>query len=302
MKANQPIFGPETKHVARSPLPYLALLFGMMALGMSAIFVKWANAPGAVSGFYRMGIAAAVLALPFGRQIRRSGRPSFAPVLFAVLGGVFFAIDLAAWNTALLITSAANATLLGNTSPLWVGIGTLVLFRRRLLPSFWIGTLVAMSGAAYILRQDAMIHPALGKGDSLGLMAGLFYGLFFLAAERAREQLSSLAALWISVAGSTIVLLVLSLAWGQPLTGYSPKTYANLIAVALVVQVAGWFVINYVLGHFPAAVVSTTLLGQPVLTAILAVPLLHQSISTSQAAGGLMVLTGILVVHRGRRI
>jgi len=284
----------------RRILPHLALAFGVLALGMSAIFVKWANAPGAVSGFYRMSFAAVILALPFGRHIRRCGTPSTRHVLFALLGGVFFALDLAAWNTALLITSAASATFLGCTSPLWVGIGTLVLFRRKLRPEFWGGTLIAMIGAGIIVGGDFMVHSTLGMGDLLGLVAGVFYGLFFLAAERAREELSSLSALWISIAGSTAVLGILSLALGQSFTGYSIHTYVNLGALALVVQVAGWFAINFALGHLPASLISSTLLAQPVLTAFLAVPFLGQPLEASQIAGGGIALAGILVVHRSR--
>jgi len=291
---------PAAKPHAQRFLPHLALAFGAMALSMSAIFVKWANAPGAVSGFFRMGIAAVILALPLVAQVRRRGWPPSRHILFAALGGVFFALDLAAWNTALLITSAASATLLGSTSPLWVGIGTWILFKRRLHGEFWGGTLVAMVGATMILGRDSMVHPSLGKGDLLGMAAGFFYGLFFLAAERARERLSSLEALWISVGSSTIVLFALSLAWGQPFTGYPLRTYASLGALALIVQVAGWYVINYALGHLPASLVSSTLLGQPVLTAILAVPLLGQPLSAAQAAGGLIALAGVLIIHRSR--
>jgi drug/metabolite transporter (DMT)-like permease len=296
----QPQRAIDLKDSVRRFLPHLALVFGILALGMSAIFVKWANAPGAVSGFYRMSFAAVILALPFGAHIRRRGRPSTRHLLFAVLGGVFFALDLAAWNTALLITSAASATFLGCTSPLWVGIGTLVLFKRKLHREFWGGTLLAMIGATIIVGRDFMVHSALGMGDLLGLVAGVFYGLFFLAAERAREKLSSLAALWISIVSSTMVLCVLSLALGQAFTGYPIQTYANLGALALVVQVAGWFAINYALGHLPASLVSSTLLAQPVLTAILAVPFLGQPLGASQAAGGAIALAGILIVHRSK--
>ena len=45
--------------------------------------------------------------------------------LLVGLAGLFFAGDLATWNTAILIGSASNATLFGNTSPLWVGIGAM---------------------------------------------------------------------------------------------------------------------------------------------------------------------------------
>lgn len=157
--------------------------------------------------------------------------------------------------------------------------------------------LVAMVGAAIILGQDFIVHPVLGTGDLIGLGSGFFYGMFFLATERARDRLSALASWWISAAVCTIALLGLCLIFQQPLTGYPIETYYNLIALALIVQVAGWFAINYALGHLPASVVSPTLLLQPVITAIIAIPLLNQLISAIQLIGGLLVLLGIFIVH-----
>lgn len=94
---------------------YLVLALSLIGMGFSGIFVSLAGAPGAVAGFYRMGIAAVVLAVPFAGGVRREGRPNRREVWIAMLAGLFFAGDLASWNTALFFTSAANATLLGNT-------------------------------------------------------------------------------------------------------------------------------------------------------------------------------------------
>lgn len=244
-----------------------------------------------------MAIAAAVMAIPFRFELRRSASLSTRHVLIAILSGLFFACDLATWNTAVLMTNAANATLFGNTAPFWVGIGAMVLFKEKLRPLFWSGMLLALFGAAIILGQDFVVHPTLGAGDLIGLASGFFYGMFFLAAERARDRLSSLASWWISAAVCSIALLVLSLIFQMPLLGYPIETYYNLIALALIVQVSGWSAINYALGHLPASVVSPTLLIQPVITAILAVPLLNQPLEMIQVFGGLLVLLGISIVH-----
>jgi len=68
------------------------------------------------------------------------------------------------WNTAVLITNAANATLFGNTAPLWVGLGALLVFKEKLRPALWAGMLLAMCGAALILGGDFLTHPRLGLG------------------------------------------------------------------------------------------------------------------------------------------
>lgn len=279
---------------------YAALLVGLAGIAFSAIFVKLANVPGAPSGFYRMAIAAAVMAIPFGVHLRRRVPLSKKHVGFAVLAGLFFAGDLATWNTAILIGSASNATLFGNTSPLWVGIGAMVLFKEHLRPRFWVGMLISLTGAVVILGHDLMVHPAIGRGDILGLIAGFCYALFFLATQRARDALSSLSVWWISSATSAVALLIVGLLLGQPFSGYSPTSYAHLLILAIVVQVLGWMSISYALGHLPASLVSTTLLAQPVLTAIAAVPLLGETLSAEQLAGGALVLAGIYLVHRGK--
>ncbi len=199
-------------------LPYFALAIGVSALGFSAIFVKWANAPGTVTGFYRVAIAALVMAIPFALHARYYAlrttqyAPRHSPrvthhLFFAILAGLFFSGDLATWNSAVLLTSAANATLFGNTAPFWVGIGALIFFREKLRGGFWLGLVIAILGAAVILGEDLLAHPALGLGDLLALSAGFFYGMFMLAAQRAREQLPTFTAWWIAAVTSAIVLL-----------------------------------------------------------------------------------------------
>jgi drug/metabolite transporter (DMT)-like permease len=48
----------------------------------------------------------------------------------------------------------------------------------------------------------------------------------------------------------------------------------------------------------PASLAAPTLLGQPVLTALLAIPLLGEGLGAAQVVGGVVVLAGIWLVHR----
>jgi len=86
----------------------------------------------------------------------------------------------------------------------------------------------------------------------------------------------------------------------MPITGYPTQSYLAFLGAALVSQVGGYISIGYALGHLPASVVSPTLIGQPVVTAILAIPLLGEGLRTEQWLGGLVVLAGIYLVHRSR--
>jgi drug/metabolite transporter (DMT)-like permease len=281
--------------------PYLVLGIGIVLLGFSGIFVRWANAPGAVTGFYRMLVAIVVLAWPFRQRIRLQGPIPRTELWIALAGGLFFAGDLVFWNTGVLISGATNPTLMGNTAPLWVGLGALLFFHEQLGLAFWLGLLIAMTGAFIVLGYDALQDLSLGLGTFFGLLAGIFYGGYFLITQRGRQKLDALSYFWISALGSAVVLLLIAILLRQPLTGYSSTTYANFLALGLLVQVGGQYAFSYALGFLPASIVSPAGLGQPVVTAILAVPLLGEVLSFWQIIGGLAVLGGVYIVHRSRQ-
>lgn len=279
-------------------LPYLALIIGAISMGTSGILVKWANAPGAVSGFYRMLFAALLFSLPFGVEVRRQPVRVGRALWFTLLAGLLFAGDLAVWNTAVLMTSAANATFIGNTAPVWVSLGAWLFFRERPSPLFWLGLLVALVGAGIMLGGGGQTDSQAMLGGGLALIAGIFYAGFFLATRVARSGLSAFASWWISASVSAGALFISSLVLGQPLWGYPANTWLSLLGLALITQAGAYLLVNYALGHLPAPIVSTTLLLQPVATLLLAIPFLNEWPTPLDLVGGALVLAGVWVVNR----
>jgi len=104
--------------------------------------------------------------------------------------------------------------------------------------------------------------------------------------------------MWLSSFFATILLLVYVLALGYDLINFSLETWMALLALGLISHALGWMSINYSLGHLPAPIASVSLLSQPVITALIAVPLLGETLSLYQVAGGLLVLLGIYIVTR----
>jgi drug/metabolite transporter (DMT)-like permease len=276
-------------------------LFGLTAIGFSAIFVRSADAEGTVTAFYRMGIGSAVMILPFLNQLRKKGFTlPRAGVFFAVLAGLFFGGDLALWATGITLSGAAMPTLMANTAPVWVGLGSVLLFREQQNRLFWVGLLVAMVGAVLILGQDLSLAGRAGLGTFLGLGAAVFYGGYYLLVQRGRAFLDTLAFFWISSFSSAVLLFLLNVGLGRPFTGYDTPTYLNFLALGTVVQVAGWLAINYVQGYLPASIVAPTLLGQPIVTAVLAAFLLGEVFTVWHILGGVVVLAGVYLVHWSR--
>lgn len=282
-------------------LPYLGLTVGVFCLGFSAIFVRMAAAPGPVVSAYRMGIATLLLGFPFAWNVRKQdgGLPRDG-VKYAVLGGLFFSVDLMLWSTGVVLSGATNPTLMAYTAPLWVGLGAALFLGERRGKVFWLGVFIALAGSALILGYDSLRSAEFGLGTFLGLAGSFFYGGYFLFSQKGRAFLNALTFFWIVVATATVALLLSTWIFGHRLTGYTQTTYLNFIALGVVVQVIGWLAINYAQGYLPAAVVSPTLLGQPVVTALVAGPILGERLNVLQAVAGAVVLLGVYLVHRSR--
>lgn len=277
---------------------YLALAGGIFLIGTSAILVKFANLPGIISGFYRVGIAATAL-LPFWLYSnRKQGRPSWHNLKFIILGGVLFAIDLALWNTSILLTSAAKSTLLANNSPIWVGLGAAFIFKEKLTPKYWGGLAIALLGMVIIVGVDSWRDSQFNVGDVMAIGSSFLYAGVMLSTQKARTRVNTLTFSALYTATAALTLLPAALLTGQKMSGFSNQTWLALLALGLGPQVIGWLAINYALGHLRASHVSVSLLGQPVVTAILGFLLLGEALTGNQIIGGGLALIGIYLVNQ----
>jgi drug/metabolite transporter (DMT)-like permease len=291
---------PSSPTINRAWRPYIALGFGVIALGFSALFVRWANAPGPVVGFYRLGLSTLIL-IPFFIFRRHTGtKITRAILIFPIFGGILTALDHGFWNTSVNFTTAANATLLANTAPLWVALFAWLVWKESLKAAFWLGLLLTLAGAAIVLGTDFLRETTLGIGDLLAITAGIFYAGYFLVTQRGRTHWDTLSYIWIVGLVSSLCLLGISIGFGMPITGYPLQSYLAFLGAALVAQIGGYLAVGYALGHLPASLVAPTMLGQPVVTALLAIPLLGEHLGPAQIFGGLAVLAGIYLVHTSR--
>jgi drug/metabolite transporter (DMT)-like permease len=288
---------PAVNSVKTNPIPYLALVAGILSLSFSAMFVRWANAPGPITGFYRVLLSSLLLTPFIVRRLRIQTASNLHAVLFPVLAGIFTAGDFALWNTSVQYTTAANATLLGNTAPLWVALGAWLLFREKLTGQFWLGLVFALAGATLILGTDFLQHPRLGLGDLMAIGTGMFYGGYFLSTQRSRQFFHPLTHLWIMGVSASAMLLLINIALRNPITGYPAQSWLVFFSTAIVSQIIGYLSLTYSLGHLPAAVVSPTMIGQPIATAVLAIPLLGEIPTGMQIIGGVIALAGIYFIN-----
>jgi len=282
-------------------LAYLALGTGIVALSFSAMFVRWANAPGPVTAFYRLFFSIFLLLPFFVRRVKTNPSIKSWLIVFPLIAGIFTALDLGLWTASLSYTTASNATLLGNTAPLWVGLGTWLILKQRLAPAFWRGLAITLLGAALIMGTDFILHPHFGIGDAMAVSTGLFYGGYFLFTERSRNHFDPVSHIWLVGVGASLSLFIANMVLQYPLSGYPTQTWIVFLATSVVSQLIGYMSLAYALGHLPASVVSPTMILQPILTTLLAIPLLNEIPGIWQGVGGAIALVGIYIVNRSHQ-
>lgn len=279
-------------------LAYIALGTGIFALSFSAMFVRWANAPGPVTAFYRLFFSIFLLLPFFAPRLKTNPSIKSGLIVFPLLAGVFTALDLGLWTASLSFTTASNATLLGNTAPLWVALGTWLILKKKLTSGFWRGLTITLLGAALIMGTDFLLHPRFGVGDAMALCTGIFYGGYFLFTERSRTHFDPISHIWLVGIGASLSLFVVNTVLQYPMVGYPAQTWVVFLATAVVSQLIGYMSLAYALGYLPASVVAPTVVLQPILTTLLAIPLLGEIPTIWQGIGGAIALVGIYIVNQ----
>ena len=278
----------------------LFIVLGVILLGTGPMFVKYVQSNGILVGFYRLFFAAIMLSLMVRLNIPKSdpAEQRKGGLVWAILGGLVFAINISLWCSALNYTTASAVTLLDNTAPVWVGLFSWLVLKEKKPGKYWLGLMIALAGAGLMIGWDILYSSASQTtGNLMGIASGVSYAIYIFLTQKARKYMSALRYSWIVAISGAIELLMASLVMGlfnQPLP---VKSLVMIFLMALSSQVIAWLLVNHALGHLPASGASVALVGQPVVTTLLGIVLLKEIPSPLQMVGALICLAGILLVQ-----
>ena len=93
---------------------------------------------------------------------------------------------------------------------------------------------------------------------------------------------------------------ILAVILRYPISGYSTSTYLIFVLLGTIMTAGAWLAITYALGKLSAAIVAPIMLGQPVITAVLAHYILLEKLDRWQIVGAVAVLIGVLLTQSAR--
>ncbi len=286
---------------------FVALLAGATCIGFSGVFVRFADVGPAAAGFWRMIFALPALAAWMALE-RRGPVPgpvsagAFWPI---ALAGLAFGFDVVLYNAALGFTTIANASLLGNLSPVVVVLGGWLLLgekpTRRIL-----GALTLALAGALMLVAPKLAGAGAGAtsadgpfGDMLAVGAAVAYAGYILAIRRARASADAGRIALISSALCAAFCLVAALALGETIMPASLAGWLAVIALGLVSHALGQGLITLSLGSYGASAASLVMVWPALVSVLAAWAIFGEQPSPAQAFGGVAILAAVLLVRRG---
>lgn len=286
---------------ATTPAPrssYLVLLASVLAMSLSAIFIRLADAPGVLVALYRMAIAASLLLPITVRAIRRT---TFTreTLVYTVLAGIFLAAHFATWITSLSFTTVAASVTLVSTTPLWIALFSWHFLGKPPSMTMLFGVLLAVGGGAMIGFGDLAGGSSPVLGDALALIGAVAVAAYLLLGRAAQRRGVGIAAYAGSAyAVAAVVLLPLPALLGLPYFGYPPATYGWIFLLAVLPQLVGHTGVNYVMRFLDPTLVATIILLEPVGAAVLALVVFAEVPSLVTIAGALLLLSGVALTAR----
>jgi len=219
-----------------------------------------------------------------------------------LLAGVLFAGEFVCIYIGLQFTAASRLTVFLYTSPFWVSL-VLPYFvsTERLVRIQWIGLTLAFGAVAMAFAQGLLQYEnGQWRGDALGLLAGLLWGLTTVVMRASRmKHLSPEKTLFYQIATTAVVGPWVSLALGEVWSlEYTPMAWLSLAVQTAVGAFATYLTWMWLLRHYPATRMASFTFLSPVFALLFGVGLLGEALSLQLIVALTGVTVGIALVNR----
>jgi drug/metabolite transporter (DMT)-like permease len=256
--------------------------------------VRLADSGPVATAFWRLFLALPILFLFAWRGSPGALRGHGRLIGLVLIGGAFFAADLASWHLGIVRTKLANATLFGNSTSLILPLAGIFITGIWPTRMQWLALAIALCGAMMLIGGSFEASGEHVAGDLLCVLAGIFYVGYLLVMQSARRSLPSWWLLALSTAASAPLALLMALALGEQIM---PTDWTPVVGVAFLSQVVGQGLLIYSLAHFTPLVVGLVLLVQPAVAAIIGWLAFGEHLSTTDFIGAAIIAVALVLIR-----
>ena len=287
------------KYIEKHPI--IMIVIGVMGISLSSIFVKYSNAPSAVTAAYRLLWTILLMSpVTFGKsEIRKElFGISTRNLLLSCFSGVFLAFHFTLWFESLRHTSVASSTTIVCTEVIWVSLGYGLFLKGKMSLRAILAIVITLVGSAMIAFADATSGGGHLYGDLLSLLAAITVAAYVLLGRVVRASVSTTVYTFVVYASCAFVLLFFCLFQKSSLLGYGPSAIVVGLLLAIFSTILGHSIFSWCLKYFSPSFVSASKLCEPVGAAILASFLFGEAPVLLQIIGGVLIIGGVFYYSR----
>ena len=276
--------------------PMIMIVIGIFGISLSSIFVKYSDAPSAVTAAFRLLWTVAFLSpVVFGKAKVRKELLRISPKMatLSALSGLFLAIHFVLWFESLKYTSVASSTTIVCTEVIWVALGFCLILKGKLGWKAVGAIAVTLLGSVFIAWSDSGSGDQL-YGDILALLAAVAVGIYTLIGRVVRKEASTTVYTYLVYTACAAVLVATCLVQGYRLFAYGASSIFVGLLLAVFSTILGHSIFSWCLKYFSPAFVSASKLLEPAVAAVFAAFLFGEIPSAVQILGGGLILGGVL--------
>lgn len=272
----------------------LLMFLGVVAVSTSAILIKFSTAPALALSFYRLALSVLFFLTPVLLRERAALRRLTKRDWLLCLGsGLSLALHFYSWISSLRYTSVASSTVLVTANPFIVLLMGYWLLGERTNRRGILAMFIGVAGAVMVGWGDFRVGGGALFGDFLAVVGAITVSGYTIAGRIARQTMSVVLYSTVVYAIASAILLVIMLPQGVRLGPYSAQNWWLFVGLAVLPTVLGHTLLNWALKHVSAAVVSMSVLGEPVISTLIAWMLLGEKPGWTTLVGGVVLLVGI---------
>src|SRR6056297_3134659 len=127
----------------------------------------------------------------------------------------------------------------------------------------------------------------------LAILAAFLAACYLFLGTSFRKEIKYIPYIYILYSYTAFFLFIFVLLSANSFTGYGNMNYIYILILALGPTIIGHSVLNLSIRYVPATIVSLAVLGEPIMTTVLAMIILGERLTTATMIGGVLILYGI---------
>jgi drug/metabolite transporter (DMT)-like permease len=279
----------------------IAMVITVIFWGISFVSIKIAVAeiPPITMALIRFIIAAVILGVILRKMEpdTKMEKKDFPKMLAGGILGITFYFYFE--NTGVMLTTAANASLIVMIVPVLTIVLDMVFFHSKMSLLKLTGIMIAIAGSYLSVTGNGQLEldAASFKGNMLILCSMLAWALYTLVNKSLQGKYSGLfLTTWQTILG-TLCLIPLSLTEYHEWQWFSLLAFWNVLFLALFCSVLCYLLYVYALKRLDVAATTLYLNLVPVVGVVSGYFILHESVLLIQLVGGLVTVIAIILVN-----